>query len=187
MVKPACKGCRYLHPPRQHSFPTAWDRDGGSVCRATTLCGGAGPQDAVARSAKFWVFYKRAGQRVLINDRGDMLVRPTFTELSIQQSPMGSSVFHVSAWPPPPRVHCARPAACRPGGVSLCCKLHCRAGKSCPLAYKASTLSSTLEKAGAEPAVFAVWQHYMLAYRDSLAAVCTAQMNRKKRMQVWPC
>ena len=31
------------------------------------------------------------------------------------------------------------------------------------------------------------WQHYMLAYRDSLAAVCTAQMNRKKRMQVWPC
>ena len=50
----------------------------------------------MARSAKFWVFYKRAGQRVLINDRGDMLVRPTFTELSIQQSPMGSSVFHVS-------------------------------------------------------------------------------------------
>ena len=53
-------------------------------------------QDAVARSAKFWVFYKRAGQRVLINDRGDMLVRPTFTELSIQQLPLGSSVFHVS-------------------------------------------------------------------------------------------
>ena len=34
---------------------------------------------------------------------------------------------------------------------------------------------------------FVLWQHYMLAYRDSLAAVCTAQMNRKKRMQVRPC
>ena len=63
------------------------------------LCVAALQQDAVARSAKFWVFYKRAGQRVLINDRGDMLVRPTFTELSIQQSPMGSSVFHVSPHP----------------------------------------------------------------------------------------
>lgn len=53
-------------------------------------------QDAVARNAKFWVLYKRPGQRVLINDRGDMLVRPSFAELSIQQSPAGSSVTHVS-------------------------------------------------------------------------------------------
>jgi hypothetical protein len=53
-------------------------------------------QDAVARNAKFWVLYKRPGQRVLINDRGNMLVRPSFVELSIQQSPIGSSVTHVS-------------------------------------------------------------------------------------------
>lgn len=52
-------------------------------------------QDAVARNAKFWVLYKRPGQRVLINVRGDMLVRPSFAELSIQQTPVGSSVFHV--------------------------------------------------------------------------------------------
>lgn len=52
-------------------------------------------QDAVARNAKFWVLYKRPGQRVLINVRGDMLVRPSFAELSIQQTPVGSSVYHV--------------------------------------------------------------------------------------------
>lgn len=28
------------------------------------------------------------------------------------------------------------------------------------------------------------WQHFLLSYRDSLAAVCSAQMNRKKRVQV---
>ena len=33
-------------------------------------------QDAVARQAKFLLWYKRAGQRVLINADGDMLVRP---------------------------------------------------------------------------------------------------------------
>jgi hypothetical protein len=27
-------------------------------------------------------------------------------------------------------------------------------------------------------------QHYLLAYRDALAAICRAQMNRKKRLQV---
>jgi hypothetical protein len=27
-------------------------------------------------------------------------------------------------------------------------------------------------------------QHFLLAYRDSLAAVCRAQLNRRKRMQV---
>ncbi|CAL8470482.1 g10024 [Coccomyxa elongata] len=76
-------------------------------------------QDAVARNAKFWVLYKRPGQRVLINVRGDMLVRPSFAELSIQQTPVGSSVYH----------------------------------------------------------------HYLLSYRDALAAICRAQMNRKKRLQ----
>lgn len=49
-------------------------------------------QDAVARNAKFWLLYKRPGQRVLINDRGDMLVRPSFAELSMQQSPFLTSL-----------------------------------------------------------------------------------------------
>ena len=46
-------------------------------------------QDAVARSPKFLVLYKRAGQRVLINNNGDMLVRPSFIENSILQMPGG--------------------------------------------------------------------------------------------------
>ncbi|EIE21255.1 alpha/beta-hydrolase [Coccomyxa subellipsoidea C-169] len=49
-------------------------------------------QDAVARSPKFLVLYKRAGQRVLINNNGDMLVRPSFIENSILQMPGGGSV-----------------------------------------------------------------------------------------------
>lgn len=64
-------------------------------------------QDAVARNAKFWLLYKRPGQRVLINDRGDMLVRPSYTELSMQQSPFLTSLSQVhdpccplhSSWP----------------------------------------------------------------------------------------
>lgn len=54
----------------------------------------------MARNAKFWVLYKRPGQRVLINVRGDMLVRPSFAEMSIQQTPVGSSVYHVRTHSP---------------------------------------------------------------------------------------
>lgn len=46
----------------------------------------------MARNAKFWLLYKRPGQRVLINDRGDMLVRPSYAELSMQQSPFMTSL-----------------------------------------------------------------------------------------------
>ena len=49
-------------------------------------------QDAVARSPKFLVLYKRAGQRVLINHAGDMLVRPSFIENSILQLPGGGQL-----------------------------------------------------------------------------------------------
>ncbi|CAL8466199.1 g5735 [Coccomyxa elongata] len=40
-------------------------------------------QDAVAKAPKFLVLYKRAGQRVVINANGDMLVRPSFIENSL--------------------------------------------------------------------------------------------------------
>ncbi len=49
----------------------------------------------MARNAKFWLLYKRPGQRVLINDRGDMLVRPLYAELSMQQSPFLTSLSQV--------------------------------------------------------------------------------------------
>ncbi|BDA51092.1 probable phospholipase A1-Igamma1, chloroplastic at C-terminar half [Coccomyxa sp. Obi] len=49
-------------------------------------------QDAVARAPKFLLLYKRAGQVVIINKTGDMLVRPSFIENSILQLPGGGSV-----------------------------------------------------------------------------------------------
>ncbi|GAB4817731.1 hypothetical protein N2152v2_004777 [Parachlorella kessleri] len=43
--------------------------------------------DMITRGGKFFVLYKRAGHRVLINRRGDMLVRPSFVESSIRNVP----------------------------------------------------------------------------------------------------
>ncbi|GAB4817725.1 hypothetical protein N2152v2_004771 [Parachlorella kessleri] len=49
--------------------------------------------DVVTRGGKFLILYKRAGHRVLINRRGDMVVRPSFVEASIRQGvPGGGSV-----------------------------------------------------------------------------------------------
>ncbi|KAK9807443.1 hypothetical protein WJX73_007832 [Symbiochloris irregularis] len=49
-------------------------------------------QDAVPRSGKFMGLFKRGGQRVIINRRGDMIVRPLTIEASLQQVPGGLSV-----------------------------------------------------------------------------------------------
>eukprot|EP00884_Botryococcus_braunii_P001515 jgi/Botrbrau1/11364/Bobra.0038s0112.1 len=49
-------------------------------------------QDIVSRGAKFLVLYKRGGQRVIINALGDMIVRPTPLEVSLQLTPGGGSV-----------------------------------------------------------------------------------------------
>ena len=54
-------------------------------------------QDLVARQAKFFTWYKRPGQRVLINTNGDLLVRPTYVENSTSADMGGlfsSSVSH---------------------------------------------------------------------------------------------
>ena len=56
-------------------------------------------QDAVARRFKLCFLYKRPGQRVLINRKGDMLVRPTFIELTLNQTPFNASVHDVRASP----------------------------------------------------------------------------------------
>ena len=42
-------------------------------------------QDAVARGGKFLTLYKRPGQRVIINQYGDLIVRPGFAEASFQR------------------------------------------------------------------------------------------------------
>ena len=51
-------------------------------------------QDAVTRGGKFWKLYKRPGHRVIVNADGDMIVRPTFIEASVQRRPGGASVAH---------------------------------------------------------------------------------------------
>ena len=51
-------------------------------------------QDAVTRGAKFCMMYKRPGHRVIINADGDLIVRPSFIEASVQRRPGASSVSH---------------------------------------------------------------------------------------------
>lgn len=48
----------------------------------------------MARSAKFWVLYKRGGHRVLINKRGDLVVRPNPMEASVSLVTCFDSVQH---------------------------------------------------------------------------------------------
>lgn len=42
------------------------------------------PQDIVPKAPKFFIMYKRAGYRVIINHNGDMIVRPSAIEASVQ-------------------------------------------------------------------------------------------------------
>ena len=49
-------------------------------------------QDMVARACKFVVLFKRPGHRVIINARGDMLVRPSFMEISTQRAGIGAAL-----------------------------------------------------------------------------------------------
>ncbi|KAK9821824.1 hypothetical protein WJX74_001662 [Apatococcus lobatus] len=49
-------------------------------------------QDVVARRGKLWVLYKRSGHRVIINTRGDLIVRPTYAEANVQRVPGGGSI-----------------------------------------------------------------------------------------------
>ncbi|KAK9824760.1 hypothetical protein WJX74_005593 [Apatococcus lobatus] len=49
-------------------------------------------QDVIARRGKLWFLYKRAGHRVIINARGDLIVRPSFAEANVQRVPGGGSI-----------------------------------------------------------------------------------------------
>lgn len=51
-------------------------------------------QDMVAQGGKMWILYKRPGQRALINPSGDLIVRPSYTEVTMQQRPFGTRVAH---------------------------------------------------------------------------------------------
>ena len=45
----------------------------------------------MARAGKFFVLFKRPGHRVIINAWGDMLVRPSFMEISTQRAGIGAA------------------------------------------------------------------------------------------------
>ena len=50
--------------------------------------------DVVTRAGKFLIFFKHVGHRVLLNRRGDLVVRPSFVEYSLRRSPGGSIRDH---------------------------------------------------------------------------------------------
>lgn len=55
--------------------------DGGSaLCRHVI-----NDQDVVTRKMKLFRYYKRHGNRAIINARGDLVVRPSFLEFSLLQ------------------------------------------------------------------------------------------------------
>ncbi len=49
-------------------------------------------QDVVTRGGKMVFLYSRPGQRVLVNSRGDMIVRPSWVEASLQRLPGGTAL-----------------------------------------------------------------------------------------------
>lgn len=52
-------------------------------------------QDLVAKSAKFLVLFKRPGNVVIVNPQGDLIVRPSFLEHSVQRSFSSSVKQHL--------------------------------------------------------------------------------------------
>lgn len=117
-------------------------------------------QDLIARQAKFLTWYKRPGQRVLINPQGDLLVRPSFVEVG------GLGGWRVNA------------RAC--GCVCKCFQVRMRthAELTC-LMYLQLSIHN-------RPFSSSVSQHMLLSYRTSLAAVVKAQLDRRKRLHVCP-
>lgn len=49
-------------------------------------------QDVVAKAPKFLILYKRAGHRVVINKMGDMIVRPSFIEITMRNGSASLSI-----------------------------------------------------------------------------------------------
>lgn len=52
-------------------------------------------QDVIACRGKLWILCKRAGHRVIINSRGDLIVRPVFAEANVTRVP-GGETYHIT-------------------------------------------------------------------------------------------
>lgn len=55
----------------------------------------ANDQDVVPKSSKWMRIYKRTGERVIISKHGDILVRPSFIEMTIKNKLGGSAADHM--------------------------------------------------------------------------------------------
>lgn len=92
-------------------------------------------QDVIARRGKLWILYKRAGHRVIINARGDLIVRPSFAEANVQRVPGGGWLLnHAKTWSPADAL----------AGIASGCRLQTSAGeKGCLLGFKESSSCCT--------------------------------------------
>ncbi|DBB09212.1 TPA: hypothetical protein ACH3X3_007798 [Trebouxia sp. C0006] len=79
-LKPMDVSCYTFGAPRvgNHAFARQYD---ATVPDTWNIINN---QDVIARAGRFWGLYKRAGQRVMINPSGDLIVRPTFIEAAAQ-------------------------------------------------------------------------------------------------------
>ena len=55
-------------------------------------------QDIVPKAPKFFIMYKRAGFRVIINHNGDMIVRPSAVEASIHVAGVAHCTLTLCCW-----------------------------------------------------------------------------------------
>jgi Lipase (class 3) len=70
----------------------AWAREYNSKISETWQL--INSDDVVTRAGKFFILFKHVGHRVLLNRRGDLVVRPSFVEYSLRRSPGGSVKDH---------------------------------------------------------------------------------------------
>ncbi|KAK9814642.1 hypothetical protein WJX72_009144 [[Myrmecia] bisecta] len=85
--------CTTFGAPRTGNHAFAWDYN--SVVPHTWHI--INDQDLVTRKGKVFIMYKRPGQRVLISRLGDLIVRPSWIEVSIRQRGNGSVAQHLLA------------------------------------------------------------------------------------------
>lgn len=130
----------------------------------------------MTRNGKFFMLYKRAGFRVLINARGDCIVRPNFVEQFVHRAPGGAWCGAVSVAPgvtknvcrlyAPPEVGLvARHGAPHVPGTS-CCRVPNILSYESRAVHNSSTGGSLAS-------------HFLTSYQKSLVAVLAAQFGRK--------
>ena len=119
-----------------------------------------GVQDAVPRSGRFFGLFKRAGHRVVVNARGDLLVRPTPLDASMLQTPAGGSNYLT--------YYCC--------GVVIS-QIHAMLAHSCVC------MQGTQHRLHTHLAMLcaghSLRQHYLATYRRALVAVLRAQGTDK--------